>query len=214
MFFCSASANLFPKGAKKLHRYAPYRSGRPLVLSRAKKAVLFSPRSFIANRGAAAPLWLGARSRGLAFASPPLRPSLARASFGHLRARASQALTRPCPSFPLSASPLLRLHCGGVAFGLRLAQIAVAVPFGSTPAFVRPNGSPQTKAFLPLTLQAGGFRRLRPSGRAAHWVALAPPAFFGCLARCGGRCPLPVPPRGKAPGSVNKRFYRLPVKSG
>ena len=143
----------------------------PLRQLAAKKAVLFSPAPFMPTANTAV-LALAARPltrRGCR--SPRFRPSLARATAVRLSARASQVLSHPCLSLPSVPSPLLRLHFGGVTFGLPLGSNRLRGSLGSTPAFVRPTRFPPAAALFSASAPSRG--------------ALVKHPVRGCLPRAG-----------------------------
>lgn len=168
----------------------------PLRQLAAKKALLFSPAPFMATAclrasSASAP----AHAVGLAF--PPRRPSLAPAVGFRLSARASQALSAPLPAAPARAvsAPSASLQRGHLR-ACGLAQIAFAVPFGSTPASVRPRGSPLRQPCSPASAPCRGALAGKPFGSARSAVGVSrPPALKGS---CRLRAALSHKPRNNA----------------
>ena len=117
-----------------------------------------------------------ARSRVGALRSPRVRPSLARASFRRLQARASQgSFLAPCLSLPLSSSPLLRLRSLGV--GLRASawlKSPSRVPCPLDPRSLGPAVPPCASPFPASAPLGGGFRAL-PCGSRRSFKAFPPP---------------------------------------
>lgn len=134
---------------------------------------LFCRRSFIANRSAAALLWLRARS---AAALPPPAPPVTRVFSPpvRLRARATQAgCARPCPTLPFglalasSAAPARSL-AARLAVAALLARSALRV--------LAPRGAPRQCCFAAAAPLRGLSQRRRYAVALLGWVAFPAPA--------------------------------------
>ena len=168
--------------------YARFPLGSALLRSRLKSpAGAFFPRSLLfvsqlrllANSAPALAVWLAVPQR--------YRPSLARGSFRHLRARARQGAKAPLALRSLSRS----LRSFGSALRGRLracgsALIAVAVPCGSTRAPPSPQRSPPSSLIHRFAPRRGAFapRSLCSSRRSGGRVPRPPPQNRGLNPQC------------------------------
>lgn len=185
----TATALRLPRGTSSVCALS---FGRALVLSRPKKPPRgFFPRSFIANRRAAALLWLRARSAAAAWRHPPLRPvaPLAPSSVSRqgLRKRSSLA---PLPVAPSRAFPLPSARSGAVV--RRCGLLSLRRSPRSVPRPRSPHAVPPVASLFCRSRSSAGGSRGRPCG----------------VSRSGGCAPRPPPSYSAAPWAA--LFLRFP----